>query len=59
MAPKAYTKLPNARLHTDERFRGACGAPPSLAGEPSVGQSHVEGRFGSARSRRGSPLAGS
>ena len=35
MAPKAYTKLPNSRLYTDERFRGACGAPPSLAGEPS------------------------
>jgi hypothetical protein len=26
----------NLRLHTDEQLRGACGAPTSLAGEPSV-----------------------
>lgn len=28
--------VPNLRLHADERLRGAFGAPPSLAGEPSV-----------------------
>ena len=31
------TNPSNSRLHTDEQLRGACGAPPSLAGEANVG----------------------
>ena len=33
------------RLHADEQLRGACGAPPSLAGEARVGWTEISSRL--------------